>query len=281
MGSDLGITAGDLKTDWKKVLDWWKTDGAKLFVELLLPRWGPARPEGPAPPPPLPNHGVASQNLDLLIPADAWPTLAARPLLPQSTSLDGWGGLLNSPSPVPRRKKLFKKKRRSPIGSSPSRPDPNVSPALLPLDDSGSHVARSPLSPFSSAEISYTADYRYPLFWQGLESLFGADDESPGISKRLRDRISFFLADTAASQQKLHDTVRTCYKTRSEIVHGRWEEGPEIDDRMGDTESVVRTVVRHIMDKPGMLGAFLSPKRDEWLEAWVQSKAFVPPPFPK
>jgi hypothetical protein len=137
------------------------------------------------------------------------------------------------------------------------------------------------LRAFWAALVSYTADYRYPLFWQGLESLFGADDESRGISKRLRDRISFFLADTAASQQKLHETVRTCYKTRSEIVHGRWEEGPEIDDRMGDTESVVRTVVRHIMDKPGMLGAFLSPKRDEWLEAWVQSKAFVPPPFPK
>lgn len=29
------------------------------------------------------------------------------------------------------------------------------------------------------ALTSYRADYRYPLFWQGLESLFGADDDTP------------------------------------------------------------------------------------------------------
>jgi hypothetical protein len=34
----------------------------------------------------------------------------------------------------------------------------------------------------------------------------------------------------------------------------RWEDGPEIDDRMGETEAIVRTVVRTIADKPGMLG---------------------------
>jgi len=55
---------------------------------------------------------------------------------------------------------------------------------------------------------------------------------------------------------------------------------PEIDDRMGETEAIVRTVVRHITDKLGMLRAFLSTKRDDWLEGWVQSKAFTPPPLP-
>jgi len=35
--------------------------------------------------------------------------------------------------------------------------------------------------------------------------------------------------------------------------------------------------MRHIADKPGMSAAFLSPKRDEFLEEWVKSKAFVPP----
>ena len=82
-----------------------------------------------------------------------------------------------------------------------------------------------------------------------------------------------------ATQQSLHDMVKRCYKTRSEIVHGRWEEGPEIDDRMGETEAIVRTVVRNIADKPGMLGGVSVPK-DDWLEEWVQSKAFVPPPLP-
>jgi hypothetical protein len=135
------------------------------------------------------------------------------------------------------------------------------------------------LRAFWAALVSYTADYRYPLFWQGLESLFGVDDDIPGISRRLRERISFFLADDLAAQRKLRDMVKTCYKTRSEIVHGRWEEGPEIDERMGDTEAIVRTVVRHIADKPGMLTAFLSPKRDQFLEAWVQSKSCTPPTF--
>jgi len=143
------------------------------------------------------------------------------------------------------------------------------------------NVVWAALRAFWAALVSYTADYRYPLFWQGLESLFGAEDDSRGISRRLRERISYFLADDAATQQKLHDLVKRCYKTRSEIVHGRWEEGSEIDDRMGETEAIVRTVVRHMMDKPGMLGAFLSPKRDDFLQAWVRSKSFVPPPFPK
>jgi len=96
----------------------------------------------------------------------------------------------------------------------------------------------------------------------------------------LRERISYFLATDAATQNELSDKVERCYKNRSQIVHGRWEEGPEIDDRIADTEAIVRTVVRHIMDKPGMIGVFRS-VRDKWLQAWVKSKAFTPPlPLP-
>lgn len=77
----------------------------------------------------------------------------------------------------------------------------------------------------------------------------------------------------------MHDKVEVCYGTRSDIVHGRWEQDAQFEERMYITEAIVRTVVRHIADKPGMLDAFLSPKRDQFLEAWVQSKAFTPPPF--
>jgi len=136
------------------------------------------------------------------------------------------------------------------------------------------------LRAFSGALLSYFPDYRYPLFWQGLESLFGADNERFGITKRLCDRISFFLADNAAIQQQLADKVRACYGMRSEIVHGRWEEGPEIERLMADTEAIVRTVVRHIVDRPGMLDTFISLRRDDFLETWVQSRSFTPPPFP-
>ena len=133
---------------------------------------------------------------------------------------------------------------------------------------------------FSAALTSHFADYRYPLFWQGLESLFGDINDTPGISRRLRDRISFFLADDNVMQQQLCDEVKACYKTRSEIVHGRWYDGQEMDNRMGQTEAIVRTVLRHIIEMPGMLGAFLSPKREAFLESWLKSKAFTAPPFP-
>jgi hypothetical protein len=132
-----------------------------------------------------------------------------------------------------------------------------------------------------AALTSYQPDYRYPLFWQGLESLFGADDDSRGISQRLRDRISILLGDSAATRQALCEKVRACYKTRSEIVHGRWEEGPELEKLMGDTEAIVRTVMRHLLEKPGMLETFISAHRDSFLEEWVQSKSLDPPPFPK
>jgi hypothetical protein len=134
---------------------------------------------------------------------------------------------------------------------------------------------------FWAAVTSYAGDLRYPLYWQGMESLFGSDNEIYGVSKRLRDRISYFLADNAKDQTDLHDKVKACYAARSEIVHGRWEDSQDFHDiQMYTTEAIVRTVIRKIADTPGMLAAFLSPKRDDFLEAWVISKAFSPPPYP-
>lgn len=130
-----------------------------------------------------------------------------------------------------------------------------------------------------AALTSYRADLRYPLFWQGLESLFGSEDKRYGITQRLRDRISTFLADSESVRQQISEKVGICYETRSEIVHGRWEEGPEIDHVMADTEAIVRTVVRHILEKPGMLAIFISERRDGFLDQWVRSKAFTPPQF--
>lgn len=132
------------------------------------------------------------------------------------------------------------------------------------------------LRAFWAALVSYWADYRYPLLWQGLESLFGNDDDH-GVSRRLRERISYFLADDAVTQEELCEKVKACYRVRSEIVHGRWEDDPDFDNHIYTTEAIVRTVIRHIATKPGMLPIFLSPKRDQFLEAWVQSKTVTPP----
>lgn len=136
------------------------------------------------------------------------------------------------------------------------------------------------LRAFWAALTSYQPDYRYPLFWQGLESLFGSDENIRGLTKRLCERISVFLADTPSIQLDLYDNVKACYKTRSEIVHGRWEEGPELETVMADTEAIVRTVMRHLLEKPGMLETFISDRRDGFLEAWVLSKSIDPPPYP-
>jgi len=86
------------------------------------------------------------------------------------------------------------------------------------------------LRAFWAALTSYPGDLRYPLFWQGLESLFGSDTDTNGVSKRLRDRISYFLADSQNTQIQLHDKVKACYAERSAIVHGRWEESQEFHD---------------------------------------------------
>src|SRR5262249_9372186 len=102
------------------------------------------------------------------------------------------------------------------------------------------------LRAFWAAVTSYEPDYRYPLFWQGLESLFGADAPKAGLTKRLCKRISLFIAETAAAQRDLYEKVEACYNTRSAIVHGRLEEWPDVELVMSDTEAIVRTVIRHL-----------------------------------
>jgi hypothetical protein len=81
----------------------------------------------------------------------------------------------------------------------------------------------------------------------------------------------------SATMQELCDKVKACYRVRSELIHGRWEDDPGFDEHMYNTEAIARTVIRHIASKPGMLAIFLSLRRDEFLEAWVESKAFTPP----
>jgi hypothetical protein len=138
----------------------------------------------------------------------------------------------------------------------------------------------SGLRALSGALASYYADYRYPLFWQGLESLFGSDTDKGQISERLRSRISLFIADTPKGGKEIYDMVKACYAMRSEILHGRWENDPAIDARMTDTESIVRTVLRNLIDTPALLAIFTSKKRNTFLKAWETSKSFAPPPMP-
>jgi hypothetical protein len=136
------------------------------------------------------------------------------------------------------------------------------------------------LRSLSAALLSYFPDYRYPLFWQALESLFTDETKDWRVTERLRNRISYFLARNANEQEDLSRLVNNCYRMRSKIVHGRLSEWPEVESQMAQTEGIVRTAIRHVLEKPGMLQVFISSRRDEFLDAWVDSRAFTPPALP-
>ena len=67
---------------------------------------------------------------------------------------------------------------------------------------------------------------------------------------------------------------------RSTIIHGRWKNDPKIDEVMYDTEAIVRTALRRLMDDPQMVKTFVSKHRNEFLEDWVFSRSTDPPPYP-
>jgi hypothetical protein len=129
------------------------------------------------------------------------------------------------------------------------------------------------------ALTTYESDIRYSLLWIGLEALFGAED-SGEITYKLAQRIAFFLADTPEDAHDLFGKAKKCYAMRSKIVHGRWNNTPEIVACMADTEAISRTVFRHLLDKPDMLRTFISKQRDKFLEDWVFSRSIDPPPYP-
>ena len=53
---------------------------------------------------------------------------------------------------------------------------------------------------------------------------------------------------------------------RSKIIHGRWQRDPHIDAVMADTEGIVRTVFRRLLENPEMLRTFISKSRNQFLE---------------
>jgi hypothetical protein len=116
-------------------------------------------------------------------------------------------------------------------------------------------------------------DYRYSLFWMGLEALFSPENRRHHLTRNLCQRIALFLADGKKDAQSIYKKAFHCYDVRSTIVHGRWENDPSITAAMKDTEAIVRTSVRTLIARPEDLGAFLTRKRDSWLKAMHQKKA--------
>ncbi len=122
------------------------------------------------------------------------------------------------------------------------------------------------LRAFWAGLTMYPADYRYPFFWLGLEALFGDEDYTRGFTTRLCQRVAFFIADNQDDVRSIYDKAQRCYKMRSTIIHGRWENDPAIEDVMYDTEAIWRTGLRLLMDRPDVLAKFLGSERDQYLK---------------
>ncbi|MFB3777581.1 MAG: hypothetical protein ACE141_08210 [Bryobacteraceae bacterium] len=100
-----------------------------------------------------------------------------------------------------------------------------------------------------------------------------------GIQEAKREAA--ILADNPDDARALFRKVKTCYKMRSTIIHGRWKDAPEIVAVMADTEGIVRTVFRRLLDDKEMLRTFISRHRNEFLEDWVFSRSTDTPPYPQ
>jgi hypothetical protein len=118
------------------------------------------------------------------------------------------------------------------------------------------------------ALTSYRVDFRYTHFWIALEALFGPED-SGETTYKLCQRIGFFLGDAPEVARLRFKGAKKCYGFRSKIVHGRWKHDPKIDEAMEETEAIVRTSLRKILETNEMTSAFISKRRDEFLEDLV------------
>lgn len=127
---------------------------------------------------------------------------------------------------------------------------------------------------------TYERDIRYSLFWIGLEALFGSDAQGEIIYK-LAQRLAFFTCNDPASAKQAFQKIKRCYGTRSQIVHGTWEDDLNFDEHMGDTEGLTRKAFARLFANKEMIDTFLHKKRRElFLEEFVFSHVgdLRPPP---
>jgi hypothetical protein len=103
--------------------------------------------------------------------------------------------------------------------------------------------------------------------------LFGPEGDSAELSHKLAERIAFFLAQNSNDARDLFHKAKKCYGIRSKIVHGRWKPSRDIDQMMEDTEAIVRTAFRHVIERSEMLNTFTSKRRDEFLADLVFSRS--------
>lgn len=109
---------------------------------------------------------------------------------------------------------------------------------------------------FEMAYRSAVAEVRFVLLTTALESLFVTSDQS--ISAQFRERISRFMTPDAAIRQRVLQTCRQIYNTRSAIVHG----GPverrtsEVYRLMCEAQRIARTCLHAILSDDNLFARF-------------------------
>lgn len=117
------------------------------------------------------------------------------------------------------------------------------------------------------------ADIRYSLLWIALEALFGDEGTSGEITHKLAERIALFLTTTPDEARELYHITKKSYQKRSVIVHGRFNNDSAIDEFMAHTEAILRTTLRHLLDKPDLLNTFTSEQRSNFVGDLIFSRA--------
>jgi hypothetical protein len=120
------------------------------------------------------------------------------------------------------------------------------------------------------------ADIRHSLLWIALEALFGDEGNSGEITHKLAERIALFLANTPEDARELYQKAKNSYGKRSVIVHGRFNNDSAIGEFMADTEAIVRTAFRLLLDNPDLLNTFTSKQRNVFLNDLIFSRAASP-----
>lgn len=128
------------------------------------------------------------------------------------------------------------------------------------------------------ALTTYEGDMRYSFLWIALEALFGDEGPSGEIIHKLAERIAFFLGDSPEVARELYQKAKKSYENRSKIVHGRFNNDSDIDGLLGDTEAILRTSFRRLLDAPGLLRTFISNQRNSYLRDLVFSRTFTAEP---
>lgn len=112
-------------------------------------------------------------------------------------------------------------------------------------------------------------DIRYSLLWVGIEALLGPDNSGSEITYKLSQRIAFLISSSSVEAKENFRTARECYQTRSQIVHGRWNNDPKMDNRMAETERLARACLLRALSTSELRQTFSSKDRDRFLEDLV------------